>query len=106
MPPLDLNGSFALVTGSYRVRCGEGNHGSISFVASGQFCSHPEIENDLSAGVQAEPSFIGCLGGAMHPVAYHKLPRRRRFQGFRSARSATSWERLAHRQSRSGHSPV
>lgn len=50
--------------------------------------------------------FIGCLGGAMHPVAYHKLPRSHRFQGFRPARRATSWERPARTRSQSGHRPV
>lgn len=50
MPPLGQAGSFALVTD--RAGCGAvtPDHDLVSLRARGQFCSHLEIENGLSAG--------------------------------------------------------
>lgn len=54
MPPLDQ--ARALLSSPVNACCGAVviNHGPVQFRPSGQFCSHPEIENGLSAGVQAE----------------------------------------------------
>ena len=54
MPPLDQ--ARALLSSPVEAECGAvtTNHGPVSFWARGQFCSHLEIENGPSAGVQAE----------------------------------------------------
>jgi hypothetical protein len=49
MPPLDQARAL-LVTGSCLVRCGGGRSWLGSALPDGQFCSHLEIKNGLSAG--------------------------------------------------------
>jgi hypothetical protein len=59
MPPLDQARAL-LVTGSCLVPCGGGRSWLGSALPDGQFCSHLQIENGLSAV-------------ATHPVARHQV---------------------------------
>jgi hypothetical protein len=81
MPPLDQ--ARALLSSPVTACCGAVTSIMARFRSEPVVnFAHIQIENGLSAG------------GAVL------------FQGFRPARPATPWERRAHRQSRSGHSPV